>query len=186
MAMIIKKKNPPSTQPAAAAQPAAPASVETAAPTKPISKLKVNAKQESAPTPQEQVPAAGSDADDEALNNITGPTDEVQGDGDGSGDGLVAEAGQGYVTKQYKDGTSTEETIPFLMKASASPMASVRVDIGLTRNLGNYESLKVSVGITLPCAANAEEIDMTYHEAKGWCDARIEAINEEITNELNG
>lgn len=199
MAMVIKKKNAPET--AAKAPVTQPAPAAEAAPTKPISKLKIGTNPKpggviasggtAAKTAEQAVAEAyggdaAGDADDAALNNITGPGDETPQVEAIQGEATHGVSGTAYTSKQYKDGTSedTNETLP-VVQVAGEP-AIVRVDIGLTRNLGNYESIKVSVGISIPCAATAEDIDATYHEAKGWCDARIEAINEEITQDLNG
>lgn len=97
---------------------------------------------------------------------------------------VVAKVGQGTVTKEFKDGSTTDEHFPLKEVQSAEPMASVHVSVGITRNLGNYESVKINVGVTLPCRPDADEIEQTYTEAKGWVDSKIEAINEEVSAQL--
>ena len=49
--------------------------------------------------------------------------------------------------------------------------ATVVVDHGLTINLGNYESARLSVAIRVPCYA--EEVDAAYAWAKDWVESRI-------------
>lgn len=39
--------------------------------------------------------------------------------------------------------------------------AYVRVNAGMTKNMGNYESLRLDVSLTVPCYA--EEIDAVFH-----------------------
>lgn len=95
-----------------------------------------------------------------------------------------AQAGVGTVHKQHSDGSETHEEIPMAMVQSSEPMAKVEVQLSITRNLGNYESFKATVGITLPCKADADEIDEAYNEAKGWAESRIEMINQEVDAEL--
>lgn len=96
-------------------------------------------------------------------------------------------SGVAHASVENKDGAVlkkvAEEPIPVHIPAGED-VAHIEVSIGLTRNLGNYESVRINVGITLPCPANAEAIDATYMEAKGWVDSRIEQINEEVSQEL--
>lgn len=86
------------------------------------------------------------------------------------------------VTKAYKDGSVVEEQIPLgaPYEVEDANKANVGLALGLTKNLGNYESLKVTVSLFLPCAPVPEEIEETYAEIKGWVDAKIEDLNEEI------
>ena len=52
-----------------------------------------------------------------------------------------------------------------------SAPASISVKAGLTINLGNYESARVDVMLTMPCYP--EEVDSTYEDVKNWVDGRI-------------
>lgn len=49
--------------------------------------------------------------------------------------------------------------------------AFVTFACGVTRNMGNYESLRMEVRVTLPCYV--EEIDEVYLKAKEWVDERL-------------
>ncbi len=49
--------------------------------------------------------------------------------------------------------------------------ASISVKAGVTINLGNYESGRVDVMLTMPCYP--EEVDQIYNEVKEWVDSRI-------------
>ena len=49
--------------------------------------------------------------------------------------------------------------------------AQVSVTVALNMNLGNYESAKVSVSLTLPCYS--EEIDQAYEFAQKWAEERV-------------
>jgi len=42
--------------------------------------------------------------------------------------------------------------------------AEARVDIAHTKNLGNYESLRIGVSVSLPCAP--EDVELTVERAK--------------------
>lgn len=87
---------------------------------------------------------------------------------------------------QYADGSVKTSEKQVADVAASGPMAFVEVSMGLTRNLGNYESVRIHVGLTLPCPATPEEIDNAYHEAKGWVDTHIEQVSSEIDSELGG
>jgi hypothetical protein len=54
-----------------------------------------------------------------------------------------------------------ERTVIGVRKFATEP-AYVRVNAGTTKNLGNYESLRVDVSITLPCYA--EEIPTVFEK----------------------
>jgi len=92
--------------------------------------------------------------------------------------------GSSYMSIAHKDGTEDVQNDVINPRPIVGQQALVKVEIGLTRNLGNFESLRISVGITLPCANDGNEVDATYAEAKAWCDQRIEQINDEVTEEL--
>lgn len=98
--------------------------------------------------------------------------------------GVVAYTAVGKVTKEYKDGSVIEESEELGHVKSSTPMASLHISMGITRNLGNYESVKVSIGITLPCLPTQEDIEDSYTEGKSWVDDKINAINQEITEQI--
>jgi hypothetical protein len=50
--------------------------------------------------------------------------------------------------------------------------ASITVKAGVTINLGNYESGRVDVMLTMPCYP--EEIDQIYVDVKDWVDSRVD------------
>lgn len=87
-------------------------------------------------------------------------------------------------TQQNKDGTATTEEE---IKGDAlvnDPHATVGVSVGITKNLGNYESVKVTVSVFIPCAVDAEEINETYEQAKDWVDEKIASISQEIDDQI--
>ena len=59
-----------------------------------------------------------------------------------------------------------------------SQPASISVKAGVTINLGNYESGRVDVMLTMPCYP--EEIDGVYEDVKSWVDARVSHEKKEI------
>lgn len=71
------------------------------------------------------------------------------------------------------DGTTDnpvrEETVP--VPVFSGEPARVTFEAGMTVNLGNYESAKVSVGVVLPC--NPTETDAAFETAKEWATSRL-------------
>jgi len=91
---------------------------------------------------------------------------------------------KGVVTKTHADGSiETDETHEEEVGAVNVPdnAARVTVEAGITRNLGNYESIRYHVSLTLPCLPEAEDIDETYNSAKEWVDDKLSSINEEVS-----
>jgi hypothetical protein len=60
-----------------------------------------------------------------------------------------------------------------------APTASLSLEAGFTLNTGNYNNVKVSVGITIP--ALLENPDPAYELAKGWIDFKISELHSGLT-----
>lgn len=90
------------------------------------------------------------------------------------------------VTKEYSDGTQTshKEPVggPIMVKP---PQANVGVSMGMTRNLGDYNSLKFSVSLFIPCDVDVDQINETFAQVKQWVDERLNEINVEIDQQLS-
>lgn len=89
-------------------------------------------------------------------------------------------------TVEQPDGSveSSEEVVG-TVTTKGTP-AIVRVGMGLTKNLGNFESLKAYVEIAIPCEVDGEEIEETYATAKGWVDEKVSEINAEVEAQIGG
>lgn len=85
---------------------------------------------------------------------------------------------------QHKDG-SAEETHEVLGEGQfTGPVAMVNVSMSMTKNLGNYESLKFTASITMPCKPEGEDIEDTYVNCKEWVDGKVNDFNEEVSEQL--
>lgn len=72
--------------------------------------------------------------------------------------------GRIFVTRSYgKDGAEENEEKELGVRRFETAPAHVRANYGLTINLGNYESARCDVSVTLPCYT--EEIDGAFVEA---------------------
>lgn len=88
-----------------------------------------------------------------------------------------------YVTKSIgsnsSDRASSEsEDIIAIHKFETEP-AKVSVDYALTINLGNFESAKIGVTVTVPCYR--EELDQAYEFAQAWAEERLTRERDSVT-----
>lgn len=98
---------------------------------------------------------------------------------------LTAKQGHASVSTKFKDGSEVNEELPVgALVSSTTPLASVTVSMAVTRNLGNYESVKMMVSLTLPCPSTETDLDEAFAEAKGWVDTRVELLNQEINEQI--
>lgn len=95
----------------------------------------------------------------------------------------VADAATVVVRKQYKstenEGPIEEQDELIEVQVFVVKPAVVRFGIGATINMGNYESARVDVEVTVPCYK--EEVDDAYEFARKWAKTRLEAEAEVIT-----
>jgi hypothetical protein len=93
---------------------------------------------------------------------------------------VTEQATELFVTKQFGDGpVDGKEEVIAVHKFLTEP-TRVTVDAGLTINLGNYETARIRVGISVPCYR--EEADAAYDQAYGWVTDRV----EEETKKMRG
>lgn len=97
---------------------------------------------------------------------------------------VVGKEGKGVVTKTHHDGSMEEKQHSLGSIVSDTPLATVHVSLGMTKNLGNYESLKMTVGCTLPSFADESSLVSAYETAKAWCDEHLNQIVAEVNSEL--
>ncbi|NOQ30171.1 MAG: hypothetical protein GQ570_03515 [Helicobacteraceae bacterium] len=76
--------------------------------------------------------------------------------------------------------SSTEEAVGD-PKGYSEPTCNVGVSVGVTRNMGNYNSVKVQVSLNMPCYI--EEIDPVYEFTKEWVDNKVDTIVAELDEE---
>lgn len=71
-----------------------------------------------------------------------------------------------------------EKTGPLKVEAGGKPWCTVGYAAGYTHNLGNYQSARIDVWVTIPCPHN--EINEIYKEAEAWVDERMSAAMEQF------
>lgn len=78
---------------------------------------------------------------------------------------------QAFLTVQKSGfGEQTTEKTLKVEKFVTEP-ASVGLDLGMTLNLGNYESARVSIALRVPCYK--EEVNETFEATKKWLEERM-------------
>lgn len=86
-------------------------------------------------------------------------------------------------TKGHVSSSAESEDIIAVHKFTTEP-AKVMVDYALTINLGNFESAKIGVSVTVPCYV--EEVDRAYEFAQAWAEERLTKERDMVTSGRNG
>jgi hypothetical protein len=86
---------------------------------------------------------------------------------------MVSEGEGGEI--QRDEGTATES-----QKALPENPAVVSVGKKLTMNIGNYESVSVSVHLSMPCQAEKDAVNQMFEKVNMWVDRRIEAERSSV------
>ena len=79
---------------------------------------------------------------------------------------------EGFVSRKEAGMDKTSSHVSQGIKSDGKPMGEVRVEIGNTINLGNYSSVRVSVGISVPCSA--DDLEKAYRHALTWTKGKME------------
>jgi len=87
------------------------------------------------------------------------------------------------IQRQYFEGKlpSTElvaKNEPITVACFLTEPAKVSVGMGLTLNLGNYESARIDVSLVMPCYR--EEAEAAYTFARNWVEERLTAEVKDI------
>lgn len=94
---------------------------------------------------------------------------------------------EGKITLQRKSGKSITKSSDTAVSVgpvvnTVAPMANVGMSVKVTKNLGNFESLQVSVSLNMPSLP--EETDETFASVKEWVDGKMEKIMTEVNNNV--
>lgn len=54
-------------------------------------------------------------------------------------------------------------------------MAKVKCEIGRTVSLGNFENVKITVGLERECVDDGKEVNTVFKNMLRWCKQRVEA-----------
>lgn len=67
-------------------------------------------------------------------------------------------------------------------KVESTEMAEVFIKLGSTINMGNFESIKVDVGLSLPCKPTAKEIKKTFEHVFKTTQAELKDKIYKVSN----
>jgi len=88
------------------------------------------------------------------------------------------------VRSQFKsgdhEGPVDEQDEVIAVHKFLAPPAKVGCGMGLTINMGNYESARIDVVVEVPCYK--EEVDEAYTFARKFCETRVKKEAESIKN----
>lgn len=83
------------------------------------------------------------------------------------------------VVKKGKEIISSSETVEELPgSVYTEPTCNVGISAGFTMNKGNYNSIKMSVSVFIPCYVN--EIDDTFDAIKSIVDEKLSLLSSEV------
>lgn len=89
-----------------------------------------------------------------------------------------APVGSVSVTKGLSPGLETSEELAPKQIIPLHRLAHVSVSAGTTINMGNYESVKIQVSVTVPC--DKDDLDSTYEFGVSWVDEKMKKAMAEI------
>jgi len=86
----------------------------------------------------------------------------------------------GRVNVVNDDGTvtETEEVVDEIVVDK--PMANVGLKVGMTKNMGDFNSLRVDVSLFLPSELDKKSLDRTFKRADKWCEKKMKNIQKEL------
>ena len=87
---------------------------------------------------------------------------------------------EGKTEVVYPDG-KTEQTTEVVEEVIVDkPMANVGLKVGMTTNLGDYESLRVDVSLFMPSETDKKSLDATYKKVDKWIEKKMKKIKKEL------
>ena len=91
---------------------------------------------------------------------------------------VVLQKPEAALTFKHPDGTEQEVKLEVKPPSGyIGPVAKVSCGMGATINVGNYESLRVSVNVEMPCYP--QEVEEVWVYVRDWCDQKMgDAINK--------
>jgi hypothetical protein len=86
----------------------------------------------------------------------------------------MAEKDDGTIQTDSGEASEAQKELP-------ENVATVSVGKKLTINLGNFESVSVSVHLSMPCVPEKEALNSMYAKVNKWVDARITEERNSVT-----
>lgn len=95
---------------------------------------------------------------------------------------IVRRRGEAVISTEYQ--RNKEEPITKERRQAVDDLpehpAFIQVSGGMTKNLGNYESCKLGISISVPCATDEESIRETYQRVSDLLDELMQTENDKL------
>ncbi len=100
-------------------------------------------------------------------------------------EGMAGKIGKGVTAKTEVKGETvykeTEDEIEPPSFPQGEHTATIGMNLSRTINMGQFESLKMSVFISVPSQVDEDEIEGNYQFCKDWCEEKLNELSEEYT-----
>ena len=80
--------------------------------------------------------------------------------------------------------TISQEVVPHGMIICDGPMANVGARYSFTKSLGDYESVKMSVGLHLPCPPTEQALNDTFKYCENWVSEQMDNMLKDINEQI--
>ena len=89
------------------------------------------------------------------------------------------------IKKQQAVGTvevdgKTKETEVVEEFETDTPLANVGMKLGHTKNMGDYESVRIDVSLYMPSETDKKSLDKTFKKVFKWCDKKLASVVEKL------
>lgn len=96
------------------------------------------------------------------------------------GSTIVVDVAKGIIKVINPDGSESVTEIPVKEQVISKPMANIGYSAQITKNMGNYESAKISVSLHLP--TEVAELEQNYTFVTEWVDTKINELIASINS----
>ena len=95
--------------------------------------------------------------------------------------GQIQVVSQFFKSGKPRGEETSDDCMIYVDKFETAP-ATVEAEVGMTVNLGNYESLRITAGVRLPCYK--EEIEPAYKLAFDLAQAKMLEVVQSVKSQL--
>jgi hypothetical protein len=93
---------------------------------------------------------------------------------------ITVDSSKGLISIKHADGSETTEEVHVKDTLITKPMGNVGYSAQITKNLGNYESAKISVSLYMP--TDMEHLNSNFNFITDWVDSRINEVISSINS----
>lgn len=86
----------------------------------------------------------------------------------------------GVASVTDQNGVVKETITPVALSLAEGPQTRVKCAVGMTINLGNFQSARIDVSLEAPSNLDTDSLDKTFEFIKNWIDVKSSAMKAEI------